>query len=148
MNTSTEKRFTVAGSSSSNGTSKARFANDFATRIKILTNAGHTNIELVELPTPMTKSEAVEYLLANGASINANIDLVAVENKSAAIAGKVRRLTAKAALKTGKGVKAAKPAAKPKTATKPAKATVKTVSKKTGATTPAVETAEPVAATA
>ena len=63
----TEKLFTVAGTATNpNGTVKARFANDLVARIKILNKAGCTNINLVELPKPMTKLEALQYLTEQG----------------------------------------------------------------------------------
>ena len=58
----TEKLFTVAGTATHNGVTKARFANDLVARIKILNKAGATNINLVELPTPMTKLAALQFL--------------------------------------------------------------------------------------
>ena len=59
----TDKLFTVAGTATNpDGTTKVRFANDLVARVKILTKAGCTNIELVELPQPMTKLAALEYL--------------------------------------------------------------------------------------
>jgi hypothetical protein len=61
-----EKLFTVAGTAAQNGVTKVRFANDLVARIKILTKAGCTDINLVELPTPMTKLEALLFLQANG----------------------------------------------------------------------------------
>jgi hypothetical protein len=58
-----EKLFTVAGTAkNSNGTVKARFANDLVARIKILNKAGCTDINLMELPKAMTKLEALQYL--------------------------------------------------------------------------------------
>jgi hypothetical protein len=58
-----EKLFTVAGTATNpDGTTKARFANDLVARIKILNKAGCTGINLVELPKPMTKLEALQYL--------------------------------------------------------------------------------------
>ena len=57
------KLFTVAGTATNpDGTTKVRFANDLVARVKILTKAGCSNIELVELPRAMTKLEALEYL--------------------------------------------------------------------------------------
>lgn len=62
-----EKLFTVAGTATNpNGTTKARFANDFVARVKILSKAGCTNINLVELPEPMTKLAALQYLTEQG----------------------------------------------------------------------------------
>ena len=108
---STEKRFTVAGTSTFNGQSKARFANDMAVRVKTLTKGGHTNIQLLELPKALTKAEAVEYLQNEGVLINPELDLAALGNKLAAIAVKSKTAENKSALKTGKPAKKqAKPA--------------------------------------
>lgn len=62
----TDKLFTVAGTATHNGVTKVRFANDLVARIKILTKAGATDINLVELPKPMTKLEALQYLQTLG----------------------------------------------------------------------------------
>jgi hypothetical protein len=62
----TEKLFTVAGTAAQDGVTKVRFANDLVARIKILTKAGCTDINLIELPNPMTKLEALLFLQANG----------------------------------------------------------------------------------
>ena len=133
---SNEKRFTVAGTSTHNGTSKARFANDLTTRVKTLTKGGHTNIQLIELPNPMTKAEAVAFLQTQGASINAEIDLVAVGNKQAAVAVKAKAVANKATLKTGTA-KSKKTSPK---ASKSPKA-IKTVSAKAPKAAPAVASA-------
>ena len=61
-----EKMFTVAGTATQNGITKARFANDMVARVKILTKNNCTNINLVELPRPMTKLEALQYLSETG----------------------------------------------------------------------------------
>ena len=59
------KLFTVAGTATNpDGTTKVRFANDLVARVKILTKSGCSNIELMELPEPMTKLAALEYLQA------------------------------------------------------------------------------------
>jgi hypothetical protein len=62
----TDKLFTVAGTATHAGVTKVRFANDLVARIKILAKAGATDINLVELPTPMTKLEALQYLQTLG----------------------------------------------------------------------------------
>lgn len=63
----TEKLFTVAGTAKNpDGTVKARFANDLVARIKILNKAGCTDINLVELPEPMTKLAALQHLQSIG----------------------------------------------------------------------------------
>ena len=56
--------FTVAGVSNNEGNYKVRFCSDFVLRVKNLQKQGDTNINLVELPKPMTKVEACEYLLS------------------------------------------------------------------------------------
>ena len=61
----TDKKFAVAGVSTLEGKTKLRFANDVM-RIKILAKNGHTNVELIELPTEMTKAEAVQHLKTVG----------------------------------------------------------------------------------
>jgi hypothetical protein len=55
--------FSHAGVSRLNGTFKVRYANS-ADRVKVLIKGGHTDIDLVELKFPMTKEEAVAYLLS------------------------------------------------------------------------------------
>ena len=63
----TEKLFTVAGTAkNADGTVKARFANDLVSRIKILNKAGCTDINLVELPSAMTKLQALQHLQTLG----------------------------------------------------------------------------------
>ena len=57
-----EKKFTVAGTASQHGITKVRFANDIVSRTKILIKNNCKNINLIELPEPMTKLEALKYL--------------------------------------------------------------------------------------
>jgi hypothetical protein len=69
--------FTVAGVSKWNNAYKVRFANDIA-RVKMLVKRGNTDIELIELPEPMTKPQIVTYLkttdLYKNAEYSAAID--------------------------------------------------------------------------
>jgi hypothetical protein len=58
--------FTVAGVSTQHGSTKVRFANDLASRVKLLAKGGHDPLELVQLPKAMTKAEACQYLLELG----------------------------------------------------------------------------------
>ena len=77
----TEKLFTVAGTATNaDGTVKARFANDLVARIKILNKAGCTDINLMELPSAMTKLQALQYLTEQGVTGDAGY---AVANKLA-----------------------------------------------------------------
>lgn len=55
----TDKLFTVIGTSKLDGVTKVRFANDVM-RTKVLQKHGHTDINLVELDTAMTKLDAVK----------------------------------------------------------------------------------------
>lgn len=55
--------FSHAGVSRLNGEFKVRFAND-ALRTKVLVKNGHTDIDIIELKHPMTKEEAVQFLIS------------------------------------------------------------------------------------
>ena len=78
---SQDKLFTVAGTATNaDGTVKARFANDLVARIKILNKAGCTSINLMELPSAMTKLQALQYLTEQGVTGDAGY---AVANKLA-----------------------------------------------------------------
>jgi len=57
----TTKTYTVSGSTTLNGKTKIRFCNDVM-RIKVLDKNGHQNINLVDLPEPMTKGQIAQYL--------------------------------------------------------------------------------------
>lgn len=54
--------FSHAGVSRHNGEFKVRFAND-ALRVKVLAKNGHKDIDIIELKVPMSKEDAVAYLL-------------------------------------------------------------------------------------
>lgn len=100
-----EKLFTVAGTATNpDGTVKARFANDFVARVKILTKAGCSNINLMELPRPMTKLEALEHLQSLGQAGDAGY---VVSSKLAEKQGQARRASKSVTLRTGKDVKVA-----------------------------------------
>ena len=58
---STSKLFTVAGTSTHNGATKVRWANDYVSRIKNLSRGGG-EVNLVELPHAMTKLEALQFI--------------------------------------------------------------------------------------
>jgi len=55
--------FTHAGVSTLNGVTKARFAND-ALRVKVLAKNGHRDIDIIELANPMSKEDAVAFLIS------------------------------------------------------------------------------------
>lgn len=61
-----DKTFTIAGVSTINGVKTFRFANGkLNIRVNMLRHFGHENIDLHELPKPMTKVQAAAWLLTN-----------------------------------------------------------------------------------
>lgn len=87
---STDKKFSVAGVSTLEGKTKIRFANDVM-RVKILSKNGHTDVELVDLPHPMTKGEIAQHLVSIGfgagkPAVEAAIAYIAKKNPMAASA--------------------------------------------------------------
>ena len=61
----TNKTYSVAGTSTNNGITKIRFANDFVNRLKILYKNGHENVELIELGGEFTKAQVCQILMAH-----------------------------------------------------------------------------------
>jgi len=61
----TNKTFSVAGTSTLNGVTKVRFANDFVSRMKILFKNGHEDVELIELGGEFTKAQVCQILMAH-----------------------------------------------------------------------------------
>jgi hypothetical protein len=58
-----EKLFEIAGTSVLNGTKTFRFATGkVGVRTTKLKHHGHTDVNLIQLPKPMTKADAMEYL--------------------------------------------------------------------------------------
>ncbi len=53
----TSKTYSVAGTSTLNGITKIRFANDFVSRLKILFKNNHENVELIQLGSELTKAQ-------------------------------------------------------------------------------------------
>jgi hypothetical protein len=76
-----EKLYTVAGTSRRNGTVKFRFSNDIKGRVPMLIRTGHSEIRLVELPTAMSKDDAIAHLATVG---------ITVENSTAETAATIR----------------------------------------------------------
>jgi len=56
-------QFSHAGVSRLNGEFKVRFAND-SLRVKVLAKNGHKDIDIIELKSPMSKEDAVAFLLS------------------------------------------------------------------------------------
>jgi len=57
-----KQTFKVAGMNTNNGNTKVRFTDDMVRRIKQFTKGGHTRVDFVDLPSEMTKVEALNYL--------------------------------------------------------------------------------------
>jgi hypothetical protein len=114
--------YSHAGVSKLNGEFKVRFAND-SLRVKVLAKNGHKDIDIVELKNPMTKEDAVAFLLsinfANGnkaiqAALEAAADKRGVTPK-APVKAKVSKPVAKATKTPAtKVAKAPAPAVDPK----------------------------------
>lgn len=57
--------FTVVGITVHDGNAKVRFANDLTRRVKQFIKGGATRCDFIELPNPMNKNEALEYMLSH-----------------------------------------------------------------------------------
>ena len=80
------KQFTVAGiATDAKGNTKVRYANNMKKRIVTLFNNKFTNINFVELPNPMSKLEASNYIL----------DLEQFSSQKSVIESEVRKLNKK-----------------------------------------------------
>jgi hypothetical protein len=64
--TKTAMTYTVFGVSFYRGAHRLRFSNDLASRMKTLIQCGDEEINLVELPTAMSKMQAVQWAQASG----------------------------------------------------------------------------------
>ena len=104
--------FSVVGVSTQNGITKVRVANDIVSRTKVLAKGGHSPLELIELPTLMTKYDACQYLLDRG-GVFAQWSGLIIETMS--------KKDDKAPAKTPAKAPAKKPAAVPTKAPAPAK---------------------------
>ena len=105
------QKFSVVGvTGDENGSIKVRFANDIVARTKLFQKSNHNPLELVELPKPMTKAEACQYLLDQGGVFSKYTDLITetLNKKEGNVAPKAAKVT-----KTKPVVKAKTPAKKP-----------------------------------
>lgn len=59
----TTQTFTVVGITDHNGNVKVRFTDDMVRRVKQFSKGGASRIDFIELPEPMTKIEALKYML-------------------------------------------------------------------------------------
>jgi hypothetical protein len=93
-------KYSHAGVSSLNGEFKVRFCND-ALRTKVLQKNGHKSIDIIELREPMTKEDAVAYMLSidfdNGnKAVRAALEAAADKRGVTAPKAKVSKPVAKA----------------------------------------------------
>lgn len=102
--------YSHAGVSRSKGTFKVRFAND-ALRVKVLAKNGHKDIDIVELKNPMSKADAVAYLISINFA-NGNKEVQAALEAAADKRGVTATPTATAKPKAVAPAKVAKPKAK------------------------------------
>ena len=96
--------FKVAGLTTHNGNTKVRFTDDMVRRIKQFTKGGASRIDLVELPSEMTKVEALQHI--------ATLEMFASPGDQATIADTLADKMKEASKGTVK-VKVAKTKAKP-----------------------------------
>lgn len=82
--------FTHAGTSVRHGKCKVRTANS-ADRIKVLIKTDHTDIDLIQLKVPMTKADAVEYLISINFDNGNPIVRAALEEAQADIKAKAEK---------------------------------------------------------
>jgi len=92
------KTFTVAGTSNLKGVVKFRVANGSAkARTAVLTRSGHTDIQLQDLPKPMSKEDAIAFIggksQVGALTINKGPALVADINKAKSKVVKAPKLT-------------------------------------------------------
>jgi hypothetical protein len=110
--------FTVAGVSTQHGITKVRFANDLTSRVKLLAKGGHNPLELIELPSAMTKDQACQHLIDVGGVFSQWFTLITdtMHKKQNTAAPAVVKATAKttvvAKAKAAKVTKIVKPKAK------------------------------------
>lgn len=73
--------FTVAGVSRNKGKIKVRFCSDKVLRIKNLQKQGDTDIDLIDLPHPMSKADACQYLLDQDQFVAYASDIIEILGK-------------------------------------------------------------------
>jgi hypothetical protein len=111
--------YSHAGVSSLNGEYKVRFCND-AFRTKVLQKNGHKNIDIIELSEPMTKEDAVAFLVRIDFATKDGVTNKAVQAALEAAADKrgITAATAKTKTVAKKGVMKPKATAKKASAVK------------------------------
>ena len=102
--------FKVAGITTHGTNTKVRFTDDMVRRIKQFSKGGASRIDLVELPTEMTKLEALKYLQAHAdfqsPGDQALIGDALVDREKEASKGEVKVKTSKKAKPSVEAIKA------------------------------------------
>lgn len=124
-------KFNFAGVSRRNGTFKVRFAND-QMRVKVLAKTGSSDIDMIPLREPMTKDEAVAYLISIDFATRDGV--TNQEVKAALEAAQEQRQPKEPKVKVAKEPKVAK-------AKKPAMSLDSIMARATGVEDPALEDA-------
>ena len=114
----TNQTFKVAGITVHGDSIKVRFTDDMIRRIKQFTKGGATRVDFVELPSEMTKVEALKYLMSHeqfqSASDQATLADALADREKEASKGEVKVKVSKKAKPSLANIKArAKKASKP-----------------------------------
>ena len=107
----TSQTFKVVGITVHNGNAKVRFTDDMARRVKQFTKGGATRCDFIELAEPMTKLDALRFMLAHDQFQSA--DDQATITESIEDRAKEARVSVVKVKVTGKAAKTAKSKAKP-----------------------------------
>jgi len=90
----TTQTFKVVGITVHNGNAKVRFTDDMVRRVKQFTKGGASRTEFIELPSEMTKVEALKYMLTckefASAEDQATIEDALVDREKEARKGEVK----------------------------------------------------------
>lgn len=101
--------FKVAGITTHGTSTKVRFTDDMVRRVKQFSKGGATRIDLVELPSEMTKLEALQFLQTHADFQSAGDQATisdAIADRSTESTGKVSVRTSKAAKPSLEAIKA------------------------------------------
>ena len=90
----TTQTFKVVGITVHNGNAKVRFTEDMVRRVKQFSKGGATRIDFIELPSEMTKVEALKYMMTckefASAEDQATIEDALVDREKEARKGEVK----------------------------------------------------------
>ncbi len=75
----TTQLFSNVGVTTRNGVTRVRFCNGAEARTIVLASAGHVDITFLDLPEPMTKPDAVKFLVERKADFERVEDQIAID---------------------------------------------------------------------